>query len=69
MINLNDLFAEDKIYSVREVSEILRVSRVCLLRWIRSGLLADRSDKYKKTGGMYLIKGIDVINYLAKFNE
>jgi transcriptional antiterminator len=70
MIKLDDLVNPEQLYSLKQISDYLRVSKVSIIRMIKDGLPCIKAPKeHYYHHFMYFVKGSDVINYLSKFNE
>ena len=70
MIKLDDFINPERLYSARQISDILRISKVSVIRMIKDGLPTIKAPKeHYYHHFMYFVKGLDVINYLSKFNE
>ncbi|MBI1886622.1 MAG: helix-turn-helix domain-containing protein [Chloroflexi bacterium] len=58
---MSDLFESAKLYSVGEVSDLLRVSPATVTRAIRGGRL-----KAMRVGGQWRIRGSDALAYVEQ---
>jgi len=55
----------DKVYTVREVADLIRVDHRTVSRWCRLGLL----KSYRTPGGHYRIRDEDVIGSFREDNS
>ena len=70
MIKLDDFINPERLYSTKQIADILRTSKQSVIRMISDGLPAIKAPKeHYYHHFMYFVKGLDVINYLSKFNE
>jgi excisionase family DNA binding protein len=61
---MKDLFESDKIYTIGDVAEVLRVSQVTVVRAIHKGRL-----KALRIEGQWRILGGDILGYLREERE
>ena len=70
MIKLDDVINTDRLYSAKQIADVLRINKNSVIRMIINGLPAVKAPKENYYHHfMYFVKGVDVINYLSKFNE
>lgn len=70
MTTLDNVFNSERMYSAKQIADILRIHKLSVIRMIKDGLPSVKAPKeHYYHHFMYFIKGSDIIDYLSKFNE